>query len=100
MRMTEINGHLICNTCGRQPVAVGSDAAAEYETVEWEDGDAVHVCPRCRADRDAGRLAVSINECAECHCDELSGEDEWHQLEDDAGRIITYCGDCWATRND
>ena len=93
--MTEVNDQLICDVCGRLAEARTEDAQG-FEVTDWQDGIAVHLCPRCISVRDAGGLALSPMECVRCHRDERSGEDEWHQIEDPAGRKATYCGDCWA----
>lgn len=90
------NGHLICDVCGSLGEA-GSERTEAFEVVDWESGGKVDLCLRCVADHRAGRLAetASATECARCGRDELSGEDEWRHIEDDAGRRTTFCVDCW-----
>ena len=100
-KVTEYNGNLICDTCGRLS-ARGSEEAQAFQVITWQDGEAVHVCGHCVSQLNAGLLAenASTLDCARCGRDERSGEDQWHKVEDYAGRRITYCADCWVELGD
>jgi hypothetical protein len=90
------NGDLICDLCASLGEA-GSAHARSFEVTEWQDGDPVHLCPRCAADRRAGLLAsaASIQTCARCGRDDRSVDDQWWHVEGADGRRTTYCMDCW-----